>query len=604
MRALAAAVLTAALLSPSPVGSAPPARPEASTPVLLERAVARGELDRAEADLYLAYALTDPSRVPRRYRGGEPWEGTGWLLSLRDRLGEMPRGEERAALRQALSPTHSCDGLGPGFSEIDSAHFHIHHPPGTDPPIGNYAASLDAAWDKEVGAFGWAAPPLLPGEKYLVVVAPLGPLFGYVTPTAVAGDNQNTPWDEGDAMRSCMVLNSNYSLFPPSTSQQALDATASHEFNHAIQFGYGALSGANVPDYVFVEGMTTWMEDEVFDGANDNYRYLWPDFADDMGEYQGNNPNPPANPYGYWVIWRAMVERFGTGIPGGGEDIMQAFWELTSRNAASNLDAMNEAVKTRGIGLADAFHAAGIALRFNRPCGGGYAPPHCVEEGPAYVAARGPTPLHGQIGALPGSIKGSVADNYALNWIALPSAAGPLQARLRNESENGGRLKGSVACDTGAGLRVTGFPRQAGPQESVVIKRFETAGCQSVAAVISNVAQTADNPSSSQAQPYQLTVAPPAERTKTTLRVRLTREEIVATGRLRPKHPGRRMEVTLFERDGKRWDRIDRDRPRLKRGRRYRAEFDRPNASRCKIKARFKGDLDHVPSSRTKTFPC
>ena len=75
-----------------------------------------------------------------------------------------------------------------------------------------------------------------------------------------------------------MVLNRDYSGFP-STPQASLDSTTAHEFNHSIQFGYGALAGANVPDDVFVEGGATWMEDEVHDAADDNYNYLWPGFA-------------------------------------------------------------------------------------------------------------------------------------------------------------------------------------------------------------------------------------------------------------------------------------------------------------------------------------
>jgi hypothetical protein len=566
----------------------------------LERAVARGELDRSTADLYLAYALTQPDRVPARYQATAPWDGTPWLLELRDRLRSMPRGPERAAVREAMGPADTCS-LATGPMSMDTDHFHIHHPAVTDPPIANYATSLEAAWSAEVNSFGWAAPPL-PAGKYLVVVAPLGPVFGFVSSTGTVGDNPNTPWNEGDAETSCMVLNSNYSTFPPSTAQQALDATTAHEFNHSIQFGYGALDGGpNEPDYNFVEGMATWMEDEVFDGANDNYNYLWPDFTDDMGQYRDDDPL--ANPYAYWVVWRAMVERYGTGGAGGGEDVVQSFWELTSKNQASNLDALSQALGARGTTLADAYLDAGIALKFNHPCGGGYAAPHCLEEGPAYVAAAGSTPLHGQIGAIGGSVSGSLLDNYALNWIGLPSSA-PFQARLRNGSGNGGKLKAGVACDTGTALRVKGFPAQAGPGETVVLKRFETSGCQSAAAVVTNVAQTDPNPSTSAGRPYQLTVAPPAKKTKTTLHVRVGPQEIVATGRLKPRHPGERMRVTLFERDGKRWDRVKRERPRLQRGRRYRAEFDRPVASRCRIEARFRGDLDHLPSHRTKTFGC
>ena len=44
-----------------------------------------------------------------------------------------------------------------------------------------------------------------------------------------------------------MVLNADYSGFP-GAQQQALDATTAHEFNHSLQYGYGALNGANAPD--------------------------------------------------------------------------------------------------------------------------------------------------------------------------------------------------------------------------------------------------------------------------------------------------------------------------------------------------------------------
>jgi hypothetical protein len=603
LRALAAAALALSLAAPTSATSSPGGRPRPPTPVLLERAVDRGQLDRATADRYLAYAFTDHRRIPAPWRSATPWEGTGWLLALRERVEDMPRSPDRAAVRAAMSPADNCDGFS-GPVEENTAHFHIHYTTISDPSldIEDYKASLEAAWTRQVDSFGWAAPPPPASGSYLVAIAPLGSLFGFVTSTGPppGGDNPNTPWADGDAQRSCMVLNSNYSAFPPSTSQQALDSTTSHEFNHSIQFGYGALGGANVPDAVFYEGGAAWMEDEVFDGANDNYRYLWPDLTDDMGQYRDNNPQQ--NPYAYWVVWRAITERYGTGTAGGGEQVMQDFWEITSRNQGSNLDAMDLALRNRGSTLAGAYHAAGVALAFNRACGGGYTAPHCLEEGPAYVGARGPTPRHGQIAGLGGSFSDSVLDNYALDWVSLPAGA-PLQARLRNTS-NGGTLRASLACDTGAGLVVREFPSQASGGETSVVKRFETAGCQSVVAIVSNVAQTGANPASSAARSYQLSVLPPADPSKTSLRVRVRGQDIVATGRLRPRHPGERMVVRLFERDGKRWDRLAIERPPLRKGRRYRAEFARPSASRCRIEARFLGDNDHLPSRRSKTFSC
>ena len=102
-----------------------------------------------------------------------------------------------------------------------------------------------------------------------------------------------------------MVLNQNFGPFP-GTPTNAMRATVAHEFNHSLQFGYGALTGYGSVDSVFVEGGATWMEDEVFDTSNDNYNYLWPSFTTPMGKYA-------KSPYPYWMVFRAMTEPFGTG---------------------------------------------------------------------------------------------------------------------------------------------------------------------------------------------------------------------------------------------------------------------------------------------------
>ncbi|HZG49173.1 MAG TPA: hypothetical protein VEY90_06595 [Thermoleophilaceae bacterium] len=114
-----------------------------------------------------------------------------------------------------------------------------------------------------------------------------------------------------------MVLNRDYGGFP-SVPQAALDATTAHELNHSIQYGYGALHGSNLPDDVFAEGGATWMEDEVHDAADDNHSYLWPTFSESMGDYDGS-------PYPYWITFRGLTERYGTGSAFGGEQVMQDF---------------------------------------------------------------------------------------------------------------------------------------------------------------------------------------------------------------------------------------------------------------------------------------
>jgi hypothetical protein len=506
VRFVPALALTAALLTPSAVAST---APRLATPDLLDRAVATGSMDRATADLYLAYAFSNDERLPDRYVSKVPWDGTLPLLGLRERLKSMRPGPARSAVHDALDPVACFDAVA-GPDTHDSTFFHIHYDDTTLDPsltIGAYAASLDTAWTTEIANFGWAAPPLDPGfTDYPVVVADLGAgLYGFVFGTTVVGNNPSTPWNDIDAQASCMALNEDYTGFP-GTPQQALDATTAHEFNHSIQFGLGAITGPNAADDMTIEAGATWMEDEVFDSADDNHNYLWPDFTLSMGEYDDF-------PYPYWVVFRALTERYGASTPGGGEEVFQDVWEAISQSLTSvDLAALNGALVTKGTNLPDAYHAAAIALKFNLPCGGGLAYPYCLEEGPAYVANAGPTPLNGGILSPGQSFSGSIEDNYALNWVALP-ASGSYPVSLQNTS-TGGQFRATVACRTASGLALSPLaPATAGPGATISLASLDTGNCtQAPVAVITNQSQTSPNPPASMARSYTLTagsVAPP-----------------------------------------------------------------------------------------------
>jgi Calx-beta domain len=458
------------------------AGPQLATPDLLDRAVDRGEVRRARADLYLIYALSGDTRLPARYRSDVPWDGTLPLLHLRRRVQRMDRGAQRATLRSAIEQQAlaSCGGKTGGSNTLDTTHFHIEYGTiGGGLTANHYGTSLETSWTKEVTTFGWAAPPLS-SARYLVVVANLsGGLYGFVTTAGSPpnGNNPNTSWNDGDARFSCMALNRDYSGFP-SSPQASLDSTTAHEFNHSIQFGYGALNGM-VPGDVFVEGGATWMEDEVFDGANDNYNFLWPNFADGMANFT-------SDPYNYWIVYRALTERYGTGVAAGGEQVMQDFWELVSKNTSNNTTALNTALTTRGTNLADAYHAAGISVKFLRACGGGYSYPYCLEEGPAIQAQEGLPAVHKTIASVGGSVTGSLEGGYALNWVQIPKNAGTYNLTLNNTSTVGQ-------------LVINAFPSVVGAGQSTVLNGFNSSSCTSAVLVLTNQS------SSSSAASYQVT---------------------------------------------------------------------------------------------------
>ena len=136
---------------------------------------------------------------------------------------------------------------------------------------GLHERARDAPGDTEVGKFGWAAPPKRPPAQGSGRALP----GAYRAPGAAAlrvrhrhahGGRQpaHARGTTATPTASCMVLNQNFGPFP-GTPLNAMRATVAHEFNHSLQFGYGALTAPTKVKAVWVEGGATWMEDEVFD---------------------------------------------------------------------------------------------------------------------------------------------------------------------------------------------------------------------------------------------------------------------------------------------------------------------------------------------------
>ena len=400
-----------------------------------------------------------------------------------------------------------CFNLG-GTQSHTSEHFYIQYLPGT--PLGgltieDYGDSLDEAWEAEVVTFGWARPPIdsILEDKYHVVVSPLGPaLYGLVTTNGTyagdQGDNPNTSWNDTDAQTTCMVLNADFSSFPGG-AQAAMDATTAHEFNHSLQYGYGALSGANAPDIAFPEGGATWMEDEVQDAADDNYNYLYPEFESSMGEHAGNE-------YAYWLTFRGLTERFGTGTAGGGEQVMQDYWERISRfQTEGSLTALNQALRNKGSSLPAAYHDYAIAAKFMRTCTAQIPLPFCFQEASGYVAAAGAEPDSQEaIAAVGDSASGTVEDDYALNWVDLPLGAYNLTL---SKPAAGGALRATVVCETATQLLGVRLPAPITGTGSATVPGLNTAGCTAATLVITNESQTSGDPASSAARAYNVTTA-------------------------------------------------------------------------------------------------
>jgi hypothetical protein len=140
--------------------------------------------------------------------------------------------------------------------------------------------------------------------------------------------------------------------FPPpyANGLAALQVTAAHEFFHAVQFAYDYSE-----DSWFMEGTAAWMEDEVYDGVDDNRQYLSrsalakPSVPVDRGNgfYQ----------YGAWIFWRYLTESFDA-------DLVRETWGYADGSAVGidqySLKALAHAIADRGETFTDVFATFGI----------------------------------------------------------------------------------------------------------------------------------------------------------------------------------------------------------------------------------------------------
>jgi hypothetical protein len=503
-----AVAVVAALVSPiAPAVARTPvvrARPRVATPELISRAVRRGEISQGQGVLMLTYAFTSPRSLPAAYRSPTPWDGTLPLLELERTLERLPASAPVTAARSELRATSfDCERYDSSLPHVNrTKHFYLQYGSiGGGLSANQYANTLETTWQTEISKFGWARPPkdpvsYPPNGRYPVRVQALGSgLYGFVASTRPAGNNPATPWPDKDAYASCMVLNKSYAGFP-SPPIDSLRSTVAHEFNHSIQYGYGDLIGSPHASNVFVEGGATWMEDEVFDGSNDNYFFLWPSFTQPMGVYT-------ASPYAYWVVFRAITEHVGPpGQPGGGEDVMQKFWEAISKRETTDLGAFGRALKDAGTNLGTAYHDAAISLRFLQDCTS-TAEPYCLEEGPAYAASvAGPNGNTKSLGG--GLMHRAIANDYALDWIGLPHD--PSLDLTLNVTGGGGKLRASVGCRIGTAVTVLSpGTKVAQGSTDAVFSNVDTNPCDEAVLVITNEHQTKASPGTKTLAHYDLT---------------------------------------------------------------------------------------------------
>jgi hypothetical protein len=119
------------------------------------------------------------------------------------------------------------------------------------------------AWDGPIsdGTDGNPVGNLTPGYTD-VFVLDLGPdLYGYANTDPQPDNAQNSYY-------GYLVMNNNFEPFP-GTADEAMKATAAHEYNHVLQFGEDAIQ-----DVWMFEATATWAEEKVYPDVNDYLNYI------------------------------------------------------------------------------------------------------------------------------------------------------------------------------------------------------------------------------------------------------------------------------------------------------------------------------------------
>jgi hypothetical protein len=160
-----------------------------------------------------------------------------------------------------------------------------------------------------------------------------GALFGYAAP------------DRGQASKAhrlprhlhgYLVLDNDYDPleFPGTTSEQDLEVTLAHEYNHILQFGYDAYQ-----DAWFAESTAVWMEDQVYNGINDYLRYVrrW------VKRYDTPLTANSIKEYGSAVWGKWLARRYG-------RSVLRRAWAraVHTRPGGFSVSAYNSAIEAAG----------------------------------------------------------------------------------------------------------------------------------------------------------------------------------------------------------------------------------------------------------------
>lgn len=210
---------------------------------------------------------------------------------------------------------------------IETPNFRLYYTlSGRDRTTEDYArATADAiqrAYDVQINQMGWHPPVRDADGRLRAYIADAGEgTMGYMKGVEVIFDNPETAnVRERAASRTILVIDNNLSegRDEGEDPMRLMRATAAHEFNHMVQYGYDSEEGLQW----LYESTASWIETATMGEDEDAARYAVTDFGAPQLCW---TTTTAGHNYGQWTLLQSLADQYG-------QRIVNRLWE----NAATH----------------------------------------------------------------------------------------------------------------------------------------------------------------------------------------------------------------------------------------------------------------------------
>jgi len=203
---------------------------------------------------------------------------------------------------------------------LETEDFIVHYTlDGRDASSAHYAElvgiALQDSYEAQIERMGWAEPLRDENGRYRAYVAHVDGAMGFTKPVETVFDNPNTPdVRETLAARTAFVIDNDFlGLGKEAPAESLLRATATHEFNHVVQFGYDAEEGL---DWLY-EATASWIETVTMGSDQDATDYVGTDFDT---PHLCWTTQTGGHDYAQWTLLQSMADSHG-------EAVVRRLWE-------------------------------------------------------------------------------------------------------------------------------------------------------------------------------------------------------------------------------------------------------------------------------------